>query len=390
MKQTKTYKIFENIQAVNISENDILEYDADVLHRLLIDHTLSEKLRRETGDSEAYEYIFWATNDYQERGKGYSYNDKITPERITGPENVNVIMPRILKSRQMQLDRTKDKAEVFTPSWVCNAQNNLIDEVWFGHKNVFNKEFVNEDGEHGWNPTEGKILFPDEKKCARRYVLDNVMEVTCGEAPYLVSRYDTTTGQLIPIEKRVGLLDRKLRIVNENVDNEKDWHEWARKAFQHTYGYEWQGDNLLLAREALLYTYIEYFMYRFNRRDAYGRYIPGEDGKLHVPTNLHIREACYWISWNIWQMDGLRYVVPDSCHEEVIPDLFGGETRKPCPGCAAGTDRNHNGVQCIIRDWSLTKRPKNWTDNAWQGKSPAPWQKKTFRSLFIDNSETEI
>jgi hypothetical protein len=388
-KEKNNYRIFEDIGNVDISENDILEYDPVVLDKLLVDHTLSEHERHKTGDPQATVNIFWATSDYKEYGEGYDYHDKITPEKITG-QNGRIVMPRVLKSRQQQLDRTKDKAEVFTPSWVCNAQNNLVDEAWFGRKDVFNEEFINADGEHDWRPTEGKIAFPDDKKTARRYVLDNVMEVTCGEAPYLVSRYDTTTGQLIPIEKRVGLLDRKLRIVNENVDNEKDWHEWARKAFQHTYGYEWQGDNLLLAREALLYTYIEYFMYRFNRRDADGRYIPGDDGELHVPTNQHIREACYWISWNIWQMDGLRYVVPDSCHEEVITDLFGGETRTPCPGCAAGTDSNHNGVQCIIRDWSVTKRPKDWEDNAWQGKSPAPWQKKTFRSLFTDNSETEI
>lgn len=28
----------------------------------------------------------------------------------------------------------RDKAEVFTPSWVCNAQNNLVDNQWFGKK----------------------------------------------------------------------------------------------------------------------------------------------------------------------------------------------------------------------------------------------------------------
>jgi hypothetical protein len=33
-------------------------------------------------------------------------------------------------------------AEVFTPSWICNAQNNLIDNTWFGRDNVFNKEIL--------------------------------------------------------------------------------------------------------------------------------------------------------------------------------------------------------------------------------------------------------
>lgn len=31
-------------------------------------------------------------------------------------------------------------AEVFTPSWVCNKQNNLVDEKWFGYANPFNIE----------------------------------------------------------------------------------------------------------------------------------------------------------------------------------------------------------------------------------------------------------
>ena len=46
-------------------------------------------------------------------------------------------------------------------------------------------------------------------------------------SPYLVSRYDTTTGEQIPIEKRIGLLERKLRIINENIDNSTEWLKWA-------------------------------------------------------------------------------------------------------------------------------------------------------------------
>lgn len=54
--------------------------------------------------------------------------------------NGHVIMPRVLKSRDTQTARSRDMAEVFTPSWICNAQNNLIDEAWFGRKEVFNVE----------------------------------------------------------------------------------------------------------------------------------------------------------------------------------------------------------------------------------------------------------
>ena len=83
--------------------------------------------------------------------------------------------------------------------------------------------------------------------------------MTCGEAPYLVSRYDTVTGEIIPIDRRIGLLDRKLRVVNENAASEEEWLTWARRAVQSCYGYEFQGDNLLLARQNILFSYIEYY-----------------------------------------------------------------------------------------------------------------------------------
>lgn len=46
------------------------------------------------------------------------------------------------------------------------------------------------------------------------------LEISCGEAPYLVSRYDSVTGKTIKIKNRIGLLDRKLRIVSENIEEE--------------------------------------------------------------------------------------------------------------------------------------------------------------------------
>ena len=400
MSASSRYNIFQNIGNVDISENDIFDYDPEVLEKLLVDHTMSAHERKTTGNPKASVNIFWATSDYADKGEGFAYSDKITPQAITGG-NGRVVMPRVLKTRQQQIDRTKDKAEVFTPSWVCNAQNNLVDEAWFGRTNVFNEEFVNEQGEHDWRPTDGQIAFPDDpKKTWKRYVLDNVMEVTCGEAPYLVSRYDTTTGRFIPIEKRIGLLDRKLRVVNENVANETEWYEWAGKALKHTYGYEWQGDNLLLAREALLYTYIDYFMHRFNQRDADGQYQPDESGKLHVPTRQQIKYACYLISWNIWQMDGLKMVVPDTCHETVHKmhtqmSLFDDPTDEPqtvvtpCPGCAADNMERHNGFYCIIRNWSRTKKPLYWQPKPWDEGSPAPYQKEEFRNLFHAASQAE-
>lgn len=111
---------------LDINENDILTLGVDVLETLLRDHTTGEN-------------IFWATSDYECHGEGYGYRMSILPELVTGKNN-KVVMPRVLKSKKQQTARAKDMAEVFTPSWVCNAQNNLVDEAWFGRKECSQRE----------------------------------------------------------------------------------------------------------------------------------------------------------------------------------------------------------------------------------------------------------
>ena len=169
------------------------------------------------------------------------------------------------------------------------------------------------------------------------------MEITCGEAPYLTSRYDTITGDIIPVKDRIGLLGRKLRVVAENTGAPDEWFEWAKKAYQATYGYEWQGDNLLLARENALYTFFDYFGEKY----------------AGIPTKEMAREIAEIISWNFWQMDGIKGVIPNSCHEDihVEPSLFsdGEEVRISCKGCDTGDIRHHNGIYCKIMDWEIGK-----------------------------------
>lgn len=307
---------------IDIREDDIMVLSEEVLKTLLKDHTTDKN-------------IFWATHDYESLGSEYDYHSEILPHLITG-EHGMVIMPRVLKSKQQQTDRVKDMAEVFTPSWVCNAQNNLVDEAWFERKDVFN---VEDQADHTWKSTTEKILFPEEKTW-KDYVRATRMEITCGEAPYLVSRYDTTTGEAIPIDKRIGLLDRKLRVIGENTINKEDWIKWAEIAYQNIYGYEWQGDNLLLAREALLWTFIENYQAKFGK----------------APMLKSINYIAYIVSWNLWQMDGLKGVVPDSCHSttEVSGGLFDERTERiiPCTGCEKYNIRAHNGEYCMIRDWA--------------------------------------
>lgn len=378
--ENKQYKLFEHINDVDISEQDIWDYEPDVLKKLLIDHTMSAKARAEKNDQSMIVNIFWATNDYDnqrtgDEKEGYRYNDQITPDKIIG-KNGRVIMPRVLKDKQLQIDRTKDKAEVFTPSWVCNAQNNLIDEAWFGRKDMFNHEVVNEDGAHSWIPTEGKIEFPegDKQKTWKKYVTENRLEITCGEAPYLVSRYDTTTGEAIPIQNRIGLLDRKLRVVSENTESPGEWLEWARKAYMHTYGYEWQGDNLLLAREALLYTFIEYYKAKF----------PNEELKKSSIVGI-----ARIISWNLWQMDGIKMVIPDSCDKQYEENLWGEKTKRECKACKEGTTIGHIGVHCLIRDWSKMKKPEGYQFNKGEDEKSRPWQKLEFKTLLYGHDSTD-
>lgn len=301
---------------------DILEskLSQEVLDILLRDHTTQKN-------------IFWATNDYSEYGKGFSENDEITYDKIC--DNTKIV-PRVLKSKIQQSARAKDMAEVFTPSWICNSQNNLIDDAWFGRSGVFNTETTTTSGEHTWIPNPDKIEFP-ESKTWKDYVRDNRMEITCGEAPYITSRYDTTTGESIPIERRIGLLDRKLRVINENTSTSADWLKAAQKAYKSMYGYEWQGDNLLLAREAMLFTFIENYNYKFGK----------------IPLLASIKYIAYIISWNVWQMDGLKGVIPNSCKDLKEESLFGTITA-PCRGCADGGFNNHTGIYCIIKDWRAT------------------------------------
>lgn len=309
---------------IDIREDDLLALSAAVLDTLLRDHT--------TGQN-----IFWATHDYEALGSEYGYHSPIMPHLITGERGM-VIRPRVLKTKEQQTDRAKDMAEVFTPSWVCNAQNNLIDEAWFGRKDIFN---VEDTTNHTWQSNPDKITFP-EGKTWRDYVNENRLEITCGEAPYLVSRYDATTGELIPIAQRIGLLDRKLRIVSENTETSGEWLKAAQTAFMSTYGYEWQGDNLVLARENLLYTFIDYYKAKFGKE----------------PQLKSLLYIAYIISWNIWQMDGLKGVIPDSCGERrtIVADLF-GETEhvSQCQGCNNGDIRSHNGTYALIKDWGAPK-----------------------------------
>lgn len=309
---------------IDIKENYIKCLDDELLSILLKD--------RSSGKN-----IIWATDTYAEKGAQYDSWEPITVKLITGRYG-KVIRPRIDKSQKEQKIRIKDKAEVFTPSWICNEMNNHLSDEWFGKKNVFNIE-----KEKTWTTNKNKIQFSNEDgKTWQDYVKSKVLEISCGEAPFLVSRYDTTTGEWIDVNDRIGALDRKLRIVNEQCDSEPDWYNWTLEAIKSTYGYEWQGDSLLIARENILFTFIDYYIAKFE----------------NFPMKEYLIEVAKILSWNIWQMDGLKYVIPNSC--KPIPkrqmSLFDDEGQfEQCHGCTKNDNNLHTGIYCKIMNWD-TKR----------------------------------
>ena len=150
--------------------------------------------------------------------KNYAvWNKQITEilmqERTTAtrfPINPDEVMPRYLKAAKVQKSRTDDSAEVFTPYSIIKRMNDSVHKDFQGTREEFIKR--------------------------------RELEITCGEAPFLTTRYDAASGEEIPIENRTGLLDRKLHCIpgiEDDVD-EEGYAEAATEALKAVYGYEMQ------------------------------------------------------------------------------------------------------------------------------------------------------
>lgn len=340
---------------------DILEsaIPRDVLDVLLADRT--------TGGN-----ILWMSENYTHLESVFDIRmgmrDEIDADVVSRPGS-KIVRPRVDKSKAEQKERIQKKAEVFTPSWICNNMINEFDAAWFDRKPAPFTTEGSRDG--GWKRLPGKVEFPDTPEHTwLDYVNYRCLEMCCGEGPFLVSRYDTTTGEVIPVPQRIGILDRKLRIVTENVGTKPSkWLKYAILALKATLGFEWQGDSLLIARENILYTMLEYYKFYCSEE-------PLDHGTLLELADI--------ISWNIWQMDGLKGVVPMTCHDEPLAppspkavqlDLFGNSESakegkelpltKPCPGCKFKKPLDgifrHNGQYCNIMDWS-ERKPFRYVD----------------------------
>lgn len=322
----------KHIVGAGFIESFASRYPSGILNTLLKDRTAGRN-------------IIWADNEYEALGEGYMGDDEITIEKITGT-NSGIVKPRIAKEQEKRSKRTKTRAEVFTPSWLCNQMNNDIDAEWFGERDVFNSE-----GKQSWETVVGPVEFPKKKgRGWHAYVGSRRLETTCGEAPFICSRYDTVTGDYLPVKDRIGFLDRKLRVVTEKTRTHAEWVKQALHSLQATYGYEYQGDNLLIARINVYETFVEHHIAKWQ--------VP--------PSPEELGRAAWIVSWNVWQMNGFNCAVPtnklEAAVQSSLPDF---EPPKPTPiqpslfdlmdGFDAPAENNQQPADmtplCILYNW---------------------------------------
>lgn len=187
----------------------------NILDILLIDRT--------TSTSKAKKNIIWANENYIKHGnKNMQQQLKcdLISDWSNGTKSSN---HEPWNQKERQKERTKSKAEVFTPTWIVKKQNDEVE-----------KDYLDDDLEI--------------------YVKRTWLEITCGEAPYMATRYDMATSEIVPLNERVGFVDRKLKRINEEVVDKAEWQRLVVEAYKSSYGFEWSGDSLLLAREKTVTT----------------------------------------------------------------------------------------------------------------------------------------
>lgn len=241
-----------NLSLSDLSESTILRENKSLLSLLLKDHTNGKNIK-------------WGTNSYINHGYSFRDDQEIKIDLITGWYE-GFIRPRVDKDIDTQLERQRNRAEVFTPSWVIKLQ---VDAA----------------------------LKDMEELSLVDFIKTKWLEITCGEAPYMVNRYDMETGEVIPLKDRSGFIDVKFKKLNQEIEpEEEEWLKLAVEIYKASYGYEYQGDSLLLARENLILTFIDNYFYMFGA----------------FPKEKILLEITKIISLNVFQMDGLTYEVPYS------------------------------------------------------------------------------
>ena len=271
-----------------------------VTTQLGIDQTaqdIDSLLRTLLKDKTTQRNIVWASSSYEGMGKAFCSDQPIRRSLLVG-KHQSIVQPRVAKHARKQEQRTRSSGEVFTPPWLVDKQVSAVLEEW---NDMPLKEWV-----------------------GLRW-----LELACGEAPYIVTRYDSVTGDSIPVPKRVGCLDRKLQRISQEVTSEKEFIKLAKIAYESTYGYELQGDSLLLARENLLLSFCEHYEQKFSI----------------LPTIKTVKAIATIIVYNVFQMNGLTKRTPysDRSVKEVQMNLFDTETD--------GTPAPQGDMLTVVKDW---------------------------------------
>ena len=166
----------------DIDEDELLQSNEKILSTLLFDYSTGRNIK-------------WATDNYSQSGINFEKENEIKQHLITGWYN-GLIRPRAEKDTEIKIERTKNKAEVFTPSWIVKKQvDAILDEL----KDISTLEFV-----------------------ATKW-----LEITCGEAPYMANRYDMISGHVIPLNDRAGFIDKKFQLINKEIKEKKKWIDAA-------------------------------------------------------------------------------------------------------------------------------------------------------------------
>lgn len=251
---------------------------------------LMEKL---LADKTTGRHILWTTDAYETEGEAYGRGREIELAEIS------LVKTRARKAAEQQSSRTRQHGEVFTPRWVCDFMNDALDRDWFG---------VEKMEPDVWEDLDALFLQKKGHKTPRwqRYVDSRRLEITCGEAPYLAERYDVSTGEEIEVSSRRGLLDRKLLAISHFTETREDWQHWALRAMEATYGYEFQGDNLLIARVNIMKTVMEHYFSKWEEA---------------APASF-LQKLTNKVAWNLWQMDGLSGRIPYCAEDPEGADLF--------------------------------------------------------------------
>ena len=166
--------------------------------------------------------ILWANSEHDKQ------------EEIQAAQ-VDSIRPRHEKVRAHQKQRTRDRAEIFTPPDICALQNDVTDTAWL--RNIVTPWLKDKYDLKDDSPIDKPIIdghfdkiaaawfwqskispsMPDKpadtivanwlaknETLWKAYITSPRLEITCGEAPYLVSRYNAVTGDRIPLAEQIG------------------------------------------------------------------------------------------------------------------------------------------------------------------------------------------